>query len=311
MLADMSARFVNVSPADVDREIEDALRRACRVLGIDLAVLWQWADAAAGVITPTHFYFVQAGLPAAAPIRQDSYPWYVAQMLAGHAVVASTLDDLPAEAAIDRENTRLLGIQSNLTLPLAVGGEPPIGALGLNTIRTQRDWSDELVKRLQLVAQVFTNALVRKRADEALRASEARLAAAADLDGLGYYEVDFEKGTAFVDDRFRASAGIPADRLHGLQPLEFWMEHLHPDDRPRVLEPAPAVARREAGAVLSIEYRFLHPAQGEKWFTHMAPRRQARRHRARTPVVRRRSRHHGAQAGGGGAAAVATRKSSG
>ncbi len=32
---------------------------------------------------------------------------------------------------------------SNLTLPLAMGGEPPIGALGLNTLQEQRDWPDE------------------------------------------------------------------------------------------------------------------------------------------------------------------------
>ena len=269
LLVDLSSRFINLPADAVDREIGDALRRVCELLGIDLAVLWQWADATALVITPTHFYPVEAGLAAADPIRQDLYPWYVRQMLAGHAVVASTLDDLPVEAAIDRENTRLLGIQSNLTLPLAVGGEPPIGALGLNTMRTQRDWSDEIVKRLQLVAQVFTHALARRRADEALRTSEARYAAAADLDGLGYYDVDFEKGAAFVDDRFRDLCGIPADREQGLQPVEFWVERLHPDDRGRVLDQRQQLHDGRL-AILGAEYRFLHPVQGEKWFVHMA-----------------------------------------
>ena len=231
------------------------------------------------VITPTHFYPVEAGLAAADPIRQDLYPWYVRQMLAGHAVVASTLDDLPAEAAIDRENTRLLGIQSNLTLPLAVGGEPPIGALGLNTMRTQRDWSDEMVKRLQLVAQVFTNALARRRADDALRTSEARYAAAADLDGLGYYDVDFEKGAAFVDDRFRDLCGIPADRQQGLQPVEFWVERLHPDDRGRVLDQRQQL---HDGRLASPRRRVPLPASsaGREVVRSHGPRRQARRQRA-------------------------------
>ena len=40
----------------------------------------------------------------------------------------------------------------------------------------------------------------RKRGEEAIRAFEARLAAGADLAGLGYYEVDFDERVAFVDD---------------------------------------------------------------------------------------------------------------
>ena len=45
---------MNLAPDEVDREIEDALRRVCEPLGIDLAVLWQWSDADPTVIVPTH-----------------------------------------------------------------------------------------------------------------------------------------------------------------------------------------------------------------------------------------------------------------
>ncbi len=43
-------------PVDVDAEIEDALRRVCEPLGIDLAVLWLWTSVNPGVISATHFY---------------------------------------------------------------------------------------------------------------------------------------------------------------------------------------------------------------------------------------------------------------
>ena len=61
LLADLSSRFINLPPGDVDREIEDALRRVCELLGIDMAVLWQWVAAAPDVITPTHGYPDSAG----------------------------------------------------------------------------------------------------------------------------------------------------------------------------------------------------------------------------------------------------------
>ena len=47
-------------------------------------------------------------------------------------------------------------------------------------MREERDWPEMVVSYLQLLAQVFANALSRKRADEALRKSEERLNLAAD-----------------------------------------------------------------------------------------------------------------------------------
>jgi GAF domain-containing protein len=76
------------------------------------------------------------------------------------------LRELPADAGRDAEVYRHFGIKSNLTIPLAAGDDPPIGALGFNTTRAERDWPVALVKRLQLIAQIFINALARKRADE-------------------------------------------------------------------------------------------------------------------------------------------------
>ena len=41
LLAEISARFVNVPAREVDREIMDAERRICEFLDLDLAALWQ------------------------------------------------------------------------------------------------------------------------------------------------------------------------------------------------------------------------------------------------------------------------------
>ena len=396
MLAELSSRFVNLAPADVDHEIEDALRRVSESIGIDFAVLWQWSATKPPVITPTHSYDVNKAYRPTDPLQQEDYPWVAQQMLAGRTVAISTPDDLPAEADIDRTSARRTGIVSNLTLPLAIGGEPPVGALAFNTLVRECEWPDTLVARLQLVAQVLTNAIARKRADqalresderlslaadaadaglwtfdaasglfwatararalfgyspdevislarlqssvhpddreavltaiersvqagdpvnveyrivlpdgsvrwiasrgrrqvaptrgaahlmgvstdvterrraeEALRVSETRLSTGADLAGLAFYEVDLGNRTAHVDDRFRDICGVPADCEPAFGVLDFWMEHLHPDDRPRVLDQREAM---HGGRIerLSIEYRFMHPTDGERWIHHAA-----------------------------------------
>jgi formate hydrogenlyase transcriptional activator len=269
LLFDLTTRFINVRPEDVDREIEDALRRVCQFLAIDVAVLWQRTSASTVAMVPTHTYPPLTAPQAFDPLREDAFPWTVAQMRAGRPVVASRLADLPDDAAVDRDNARLIGIVSNVTLPLVVGGAPGVGAVAFNCLTQPRTWTEAVVRRLQLVGQIFGNALARQRDDAALRIGANRLEAAADLAGLAFYEIDYEHVLAYVDDRFRSLYGLPPDREEGLQPVEFWMERLHPDDRPRISE---VRQQLNDGRVerLSEEYRFLHPLHGERWIHHIA-----------------------------------------
>jgi hypothetical protein len=149
LVAELSSRFINLPPGDVDREIDDALRRVCHLLGIDLAVLWQWMGAPP-VLRATHFHYAEAGLEPPAPLRREQFPWYHEQMVGKRVVCWSSLDELPVEAAIDRESCILFGVKSNLCVPLALMGEPLVGVLGYSTLRAERRWPAELVQRLQL-----------------------------------------------------------------------------------------------------------------------------------------------------------------
>jgi PAS domain S-box-containing protein len=114
----------------------------------------------------------------------------------------------------------------------------------------------------------------RRRAEEAHRVTEARLAAGTNLAGLGFYEVDFEARTVHFDDQLGDLCGVPPQQREGLQPLEFWMRRLHPEDRPQVMDLRTRFddGRAEQAAV---EYRYLHPTRGERWMHHLG--RVARR----------------------------------
>jgi len=116
---------------------------------------------------------------------------------------------------------------------------------------------------------VVEDITVRKRDEATLRAQEARLEASAKLADLAFYEVDLGEGTVLIDDRFRDLCGVPPEWERGLEPLQFWMERLHPDDGERMLE-----LRRQMhdGRLegMSATYRYLHPAHGCKWIQHEA-----------------------------------------
>ena len=95
---------------------------------------------------------------------------------------------------------------------------------------------------------------------------EVRLRAALDCAELGYFErVDYP-ATYLLDDRMRAMLGIPPEEAHRAQ--EFWIEHIHPDDREAVLEQGQAMVAGQNR--VSAEYRYLHPDGRQLWFWHLA-----------------------------------------
>ncbi len=56
MLSDLSSRFVNLEPAEVDREIDNALRQICECLGLDIAALWQLSPEEPEVLKMTNLF---------------------------------------------------------------------------------------------------------------------------------------------------------------------------------------------------------------------------------------------------------------
>ena len=124
-MSDLSSGFVNLPPDEVDRAIEGALRRVCELTGIDSSVLWQESAVLPRAFSVTHSYSRSGGPQHPEPMLQEHFPYVSEQILAGRMVRFSSWDELPAEAAVDREHAERLGIESNLSLPISLGGASP------------------------------------------------------------------------------------------------------------------------------------------------------------------------------------------
>jgi signal transduction histidine kinase len=166
-LANLSATFVNVPASQVDSQIESGLRQIVEELDLDRSGLGELS--AEGMVI-THSYQVPGVPPSPRVVLEAQFPYYARKVHQGE--VFRLPDDLPPEATSEREFAARTGLKSNLTIPLKVTGSV-VGGIGFASFRSHRDWPDELVQRLRLVGDIFTNALARKRAEEALqRATE-------------------------------------------------------------------------------------------------------------------------------------------
>jgi FixJ family two-component response regulator/signal transduction histidine kinase len=169
LLAELSAGFINLPAAEIDRAITDALRRIVELLGVDRCQLIRFAASGHETFI-THSGAVD-GVPTVAPKAvTDAYPWVIANVKAGRAAVTPRVEDLPPEAAVDKASWQRVGVRSNLTMPMRVGGRI-VGAITFGCLRHQRDWPEDLVARIRVLADVFANALAHKRAQEDLDAA--------------------------------------------------------------------------------------------------------------------------------------------
>ena len=259
LIAEISSKFVNLPSGEVDSEIMDAERRICEFLDLDISAIWQWSDGFPGVFMLTHFYSAKDGPQPSTRLSQEDFPWFRQLMLDGRIVPISSLDDMPKEAAYDRENCRRLGIKSNLCIPLMVGGQP-VGILGLNTTRAKRKWPDPLVNRLQLVAQIFANALARNQADQALRESELRMTLATEAANFGVWEWRVASNDVWGSDRWRQMFGFAAGENVSFQKV---IQRIHPDDREKVVrEVRDAIVNHNDYAG---EFRIVLPDSAKHW----------------------------------------------
>ena len=165
VLAEISAQFINLPAKELDSQIKVAQRRICEALDLDRSTLFQ-VSADGGVIT-THSWARMGSEPASTWSKEEC-PWTAGKLLGGQRVSFARIDDLPEQAATDKETYRRIGQKSQMAFPLSAEGKV-MGVLAFGSLREDRKWPTPLVERVGLVAQVFANALVRAVSDERLR----------------------------------------------------------------------------------------------------------------------------------------------
>jgi PAS domain S-box-containing protein len=233
LLSDLSARFANIALDQVVAEIEAALAQLLKFLGFDRSAFAEIVEgdkqyilcsaAAAGVKAPS-----RGQIPA-------HFKWFTSQLLCGRTVVVRSHEDIPAQEAAAAEYYRRLGIRSQLLVPLLVGGRV-VATIGFGAFRSTRQWPDEFIARVRVIGEVMAQALVRKRSEAALRASEARWQSVFAISSIGISIFDRDLHYTETNPAFRAMLGYTEEELRQLTPLDVTAENDRHGAQARVAE---------------------------------------------------------------------------
>jgi formate hydrogenlyase transcriptional activator len=172
LLADLSATFVNLPPDRINEKIDDSMKMLVHVLGHDRSTLAEFGvnEEFATVI---HSFTVPGFEPFVVPsVPFDLLPWYFRQLRAGSTVLFDCLEDLPSEAEKERQFCIAQGIKSHVAIPLKAGGSV-LGTINFSSFHHVGYWDQSIIPRVQMIGEVFANALLHKRDQEAIRAALA------------------------------------------------------------------------------------------------------------------------------------------
>jgi PAS domain S-box-containing protein len=160
--------------------------------------------------------------PLRGPIPAE-LSWFAGELRAGRTVVIRSDKDIPPEATAATEYNHRAGIRSVLVIPLPVGGRV-IAAIGFGAFRSTREWPAEFIARVTVIGEVMAQALVRKRTEAALRASEARWQSIFETSNIGISTFDHDLHYLAANPAFQAIVGYTDEELRQLTPLDITLE---------------------------------------------------------------------------------------
>ncbi len=260
LVVDISTQFVNLPADQIDLQIEEAQRQICECLDVDLSALWQWSDSAPDMLTLTHLHSPPEGPERPKNIyANEAFPWSLKKMYEGKPLVIQT-ESLPPEAAKDQEMRRFFGVKTSVGIPLSVGTGSIMGFISFDNLKEEQTWSESVVKRLQLIGQIFANALARKRSDFQLRESRERLSMATDAAGVGLWVMEADTGAVWATPQTKTLFHFVEDEALDYASFDRMID---PADRKRVEQAVQATIQSDEK--LDIEFRVVVPDENVLW----------------------------------------------
>ena len=261
LITGISSRFINLGHGESEEAINQALGAIGKFTGADRSYLFFFRDG--GTKADNTHEWCAEGIESQRDRLQglslEDFRLFSEPLLRSEAVYLPRVADLPQEAAAEKRELDLEGIQSLLLVPIEFG-KIVVGFLGLDAVRGEKSWAPDIIALLRIVGEVLASALERQRAEASLLQSEERLRLALEAADQGLYDLNVQTGEAEVSPEYATMLGYDPAEFH--ETNAAWIERLHPEDH----EPVAAVYRDYiAGKIPEYRVEFRQRTKSGEW----------------------------------------------
>ncbi len=228
MVATISARFVNVQQAQLAHAIDETLSELGEFFQADRCYIFE-LDKNSGSLNNTFewcFSGVEPQIENLQGLPENVFPWWMENLRNGAVVRVSRVDDLPSEAAAEKEILSSQGIQSVVVAPM-LSNTGLFGFLGFDAVRQVRVWTDEEVRLLTIVTDALTNTIIRFKSQAEIQVQSDFALQVMQTVEQGLIVTDLQGCYEYVNPAYARMLELPAEQLIGHSPTDF----THPDDR--------------------------------------------------------------------------------
>ncbi|MEN6620961.1 MAG: sigma 54-interacting transcriptional regulator [Smithella sp.] len=263
LLLDLTGRFAKISADQLDIEIGKALEQTCKFFGCDRSILlkvlpdktlWKIIHAAVVKNIPP--------VPVGKNLHAAINPWAFKKLIQKREVISLVrLDDLPAEANVDKQTWSETGVQSCLLIPI-IRDLCVNYIIVLHSIKGELIWPEEFIPKLQLVGEILTSVMERRNREQALSEIEERFRLAMESVGAGIWILDKDRNIIQHTVKFREIFQFgPNENLS----LNRFLEAIHPEDCGKVKEHF--LSGSDSEELSEIEFRTISSNGCVRWVT--------------------------------------------
>ncbi len=220
LMATTSMQFINLKPDETESRIQGVLREVGELIAVDRVYVFAYSPdlAACSNIYEWCAQGIEPQIANLQNVPSSLLPWWTKQMTALRNIRIPAVTDLPPEAGAEREFLESQGIQSLLVVPLSWGGQLE-GFIGFDSVQQKKNWTEDDVAPLELLAGIVHNTIKHREAELQLRELNATLERRVDERTR---ELQAAQATLFLQDKMASVGQLAAGLAHEINnPVSF------------------------------------------------------------------------------------------
>lgn len=213
LVSEISSELLGMSPDKIDAGIKRSLASIGTFSRADRAYVFQYREDGE-LVDNTHEWCAKGVVSqrdnfTGFPLKKK-LPFLAEKLRTREVLHLPNVNTLPPEAWLELEHLKAQNILSLIVVPMKLR-DRLVGFLGFDAVRESRIWAADDQAILRLVGEAFTNAIVRKRAEEELRLHSLTLSQIEDR----VVVTDLKGNIKYINNAVCRTLGKPPEELLG------------------------------------------------------------------------------------------------